>query len=132
MRRILQYQIGLDGDQIITGALGPVSRVEIWPDRTLTFWVSASEPSRFGRYRAVSAYDGFGVVMDDWDLIGTSAPVGDGLVWHLVAHDPRVHGYDCDGPDCLRNAHDGPLWRMTPRGQPGVFYCSPCREAYRG
>lgn len=33
-------------------------------------------------------------------------------------------GWDCDAWDCYRNVSDGPLWRVNPFGQPGIFMCA--------
>lgn len=32
-------------------------------------------------------------------------------------------GWDCAQDDCTRTAEDGPLWRVNPKGQKGIFMC---------
>ena len=35
----------------------------------------------------------------------------------------KKKGWDCDYEGCVRNAEDGPLLRVNPRGQKGIFMC---------
>ena len=32
-------------------------------------------------------------------------------------------GRTCDFPGCARTVDDGPLYRVNPKGQPGIFEC---------
>lgn len=41
-------------------------------------------------------------------------------------------GRDCQTSDCTKTVNDGPLWRVNPKGEPGVFMCGEHAEEVRG
>lgn len=36
----------------------------------------------------------------------------------------KIIGRECQADGCGRTVDDGVLWRVNPKGQPGVFMCS--------
>lgn len=39
-------------------------------------------------------------------------------------------GRNCDEWACTATVNDGPLWRVNPKGRPGIFMCSAHRDGY--
>lgn len=35
----------------------------------------------------------------------------------------KKRGWNCDETDCSKTVKDGPLFRVNPKGQPGIFMC---------
>lgn len=41
----------------------------------------------------------------------------------------KKKGWDCDEDGCTKTVQDGPLFRVNPKGQPGIFMCREHEEA---
>lgn len=37
----------------------------------------------------------------------------------------KKKGWDCDQEECTSTVKDGPLYRVNPKGQKGIFMCTP-------
>jgi len=40
-----------------------------------------------------------------------------------MSEQPKRIGRDCQWSDCTKTVSDGPLWRVNPKGERGIFMC---------